>query len=299
MCLDAALPGRKRKTQASYESLWRLLIEPRFGRMQVASVRPIMIAEWVGAMNARLSASRVRQAYGLLKQIMDAAVANDLIGMSPCRGVKLPKLPASDPHILTRKQVAAIAANTRSPYDLLVWIIAYSGLRVGEAFALRRRHIDLESGVLKVDSNLMEIGGRKYFDTPKNHQIRKITLPRFLVRALRKHLESNVADDPDAMLFLTYRGTLLRYNSWRVTHFDPAVQAAGLGHVTPKDLRATHGTWVADRHGVMAAAKRPGHSNASVTTRHYARAVEARDAQIAEDFDADQWSDENSEDSGS
>ena len=182
--LDAALPGRKRKTQASYESLWRLLIEPRFGRIQVASVRPIMIAEWVGAMNARLSASRVRQAYGLLKQIMDAAVANDLIGMSPCRGVKLPKLPASDPHILTRKQVAVIAANTREPYDLLVWIIAYSGLRVGEAFALRRRHIDLDSGVLKVDSNLMEIGGRKYFDTPKNHQIRKITLPRFLVREL-------------------------------------------------------------------------------------------------------------------
>ena len=141
----------------------------------------------------------------LAEQIMDAAVANDLIGMSPCRGVKLPKLPASDPHILTRKQVAEIAANTREPYDLLVWIIAYSGLRVGEAFALRRRHIDLDSGVLKVDSNLMEIGGRKYFDTPKNHQIRKITLPRFLVRELRKHLESNVADDEEAMLFLTYR----------------------------------------------------------------------------------------------
>ena len=86
------------------------------------------------------------------------------------------------------------------------------------------------------------------------------------------------------MLFTTYCGTMMRYNSWRVTHFDPAVQAAGLEHVTPKDLRATHGTWVADRHGVMAAAKRLGHSNASVTTRHYARAVEARDSEIATGF---------------
>jgi integrase len=283
--LAAALPGLKRKTQASYESLWRLLIEPRFGRMQVSAVRPIMVAEWVSGMNARLSASRVRQAYGLLKQIMDAAVNNDLIGVTPCRGAKLPKLPASDPHILTRKQVALIAANTRAPYDLLIWIIAYSGLRVGEVFALRRRHIDLAAGVLKVESNLMEIGGRKYFDTPKNHQIRTITLPKFLVRTLGKHLESNVPDDQDAMLFLTYRGTLMRYNSWRVTHFDPAVQAASLEHVTPKDLRATHGTWVADRHGVMAAAKRLGHSNASVTTRHYVRAVETRDAKVADDLD--------------
>lgn len=282
--LDAALPGRKRKTQASYESLWRLLIVPRFGRMQVAAVRPIMVAEWVADLSGRLSASRTRQAYGLLQQIMTAAVANDVIGMTPCRGVKLPKLPEPNPTILTERQVARIAANTREPYDLLVWIIAYSGLRVGEVFALRRKHIDLRRAVLKVESNLLEIGGNKFFDTPKNHQIRSITLPAFLVDALRKHLKDNVGADSEAMLFTTYRGTMMRYNSWRVTHFDPAVAAAGLGHVTPKDLRATHGTWVADRHGVMAAAKRLGHSNASVTTRHYARAVEARDAEIARGF---------------
>jgi hypothetical protein len=36
----------------------------------------------------------------------------------------------------------------------------------------------------------------------------------------------------------------------------------------------------------MAAAKRLGHSNANVTTRHYARAVDGRDAEIAADFDA-------------
>ena len=65
--LAAVLPGRKRKTQASYESLWRLLIEPRFGRMQLAAVCPIMIAEWVSDVGGRLSASRTRQAYGLLQ----------------------------------------------------------------------------------------------------------------------------------------------------------------------------------------------------------------------------------------
>ncbi len=46
---------------------------------------------------------------------------------------------------------------TRWPKNyLLVWIIAHLGLRVGEAFALRRRHIDLDAGALEVDSNLME-----------------------------------------------------------------------------------------------------------------------------------------------
>jgi hypothetical protein len=79
----------------------------------------------------------------------------------------------------------------------------------------------------------------------------------------------------------------LRYNKWRTWYFDPAVEAAGLTDVTPHDLRATHASWVADRQGVMAAAHRMGHSNASVTTRHYARMIDGRDAEVADSLDAD------------
>jgi integrase len=82
-------------------------------------------------------------------------------------------------------------------------------------------------------------------------------------------------------------GKPLHYNAWRRRHFDPAVRAAGLADVTPHDLRATHATWVADRHGVMAAARGLGHANVSVTTRHYAQAVEGRDREIVEEFDID------------
>jgi integrase len=45
-----------------------------------------------------------------------------------------------------------------------------------------------------------------------------------------------------------------------------------------------HGSWVARSHAIMAAAKRLGHSNANVTTRHYAREVDDRDAEIAASF---------------
>jgi integrase len=62
--------------------------------------------------------------------------------------------------------------------------------------------------------------------------------------------------------------------------------AAGLTDVTPHDLRASHGTWVADRYGVMTAGHRLGHSNASVTTRHYARPIAGRGDQVAEAADA-------------
>ncbi|MFI6822208.1 tyrosine-type recombinase/integrase [Micromonospora sp. NPDC050187] len=73
-------------------------------------------------------------------------------------------------------------------------------------------------------------------------------------------------------------------NGWKY-RFDRAVERAGLTDLIPHDLGATHGSWVADSHGVLVAARRLGHSNASVTTRHYARAVDGRDADVARFLD--------------
>ncbi|MFG2099328.1 tyrosine-type recombinase/integrase [Micromonospora echinaurantiaca] len=75
------------------------------------------------------------------------------------------------------------------------------------------------------------------------------------------------------------------YHGFR-RRFLAAVRSAGLGDVTPHDLRAAHASWVADSHGVLVAARRLGHANASVTTRHYARAVDGRDAEVAQHLDA-------------
>jgi integrase len=243
-----------------------------------------MVGEWVASLTGRgLSPSRVRQSYRLLSQLMSAAVDNDLIPVTPCRRVRLPRMPETEPHILTVEEVERLVAACRSPHGLLVQLLAYGGLRIGEAFAVRRRrNVDLFAGRLTVEA-LTEVAGRHTFDTPKSHQRRDLLLPAFVVAELRCHL-AELADSPDALLFLSRAGRPFHYNSWRRTYFDPAVEAAGLLDVTPHDLRASHATWVADAHGVMAAARRLGHSNASVTTRHYARSVDTRDVEIAADL---------------
>ncbi|MGJ6969270.1 tyrosine-type recombinase/integrase [Streptosporangium sp. G11] len=158
--LTSASPSLKAKTCASYGSLLRTLIVPRFGKVEVGQVRPIMISEWVASLLRRgLSASRVRQAYRLMSQIMTAAVNNDMIKFSPCRGVRLPRMPETEPHILTGEEVERLIAAMRVPHDLLVQLLAYGGLRIGEAFALRRRHVEIQEGVLIVAESLAEIGG--------------------------------------------------------------------------------------------------------------------------------------------
>lgn len=286
--LASVEPHLKRTTVATYRTLLKVSILPALGDLMLGDIRPITVGEWMAGLNAKgNSPSWARKAYRLLSQIMKSAVDNEMILISPCRGHRLPVLPEPDPQIITPKEAREIAAGCRPPHDLLVLILAYAGVRIGEGFALRRCDALHGGKVIHVAQRKAEIGGRADYDTPKSHQAREITLPKFVARQLAVHLRAMEDTAPEALLFTSARGTALGYNSWRRTHFDPAVTRAGLVGITPHDLRASHGSWVADAHGVLAAAKRLGHSNASVTTRHYARALEGRDKDIAKSLDED------------
>ncbi len=132
---------------------------------------------------------------------------------------------------------------------------------------------------------LSEVGGKHRFGTTKAHQGREVPLPRFLAERLTEHLVG-LPSDPRALLFTSSVGGPVRYRSFKRYAWAPAIEATGLHDVTPHDLRATCASWIAEQHGVMAAARHLGHSSASVTTRHYARARQGVDAAIVAAFEA-------------
>lgn len=284
--LAAASGHLKIKTIAGYESLLKTKIMPRFGAVPLSGMKQIMVNEWVTDLGAQgLSPSRVRQSYRLLSQIMGSAADNNLIAATPCRGIRLPRMPQTEPHIVTPKQADLIAGATPAPHDALIMLLAYAGLRIGEAFAVRSS-IDLEARTIAVTEEVVEIGGQLSFDTPKSHQKRAVTLPEFVVARLCVVL-AGIDDAPETLLFANSRGGPQHYTGWRRSYFDPAVRAVGLTDFTPHDLRASHATWIAERHGVMAAAARLGHAHASVTTRHYARTTEGQARAVADQLDRD------------
>lgn len=279
----ATVTHLKPKTRTSYQSLVASVIVPRLGKIPVGQLRPIAVREWVSELVATgLSPSRVQQAYRLLSQMMDAAETSGLIALTPCRGISLPKMPETEPVILTPAQVEALAGKIRKPYDVLVLVLGFAGLRIGEAFALRRSSIDLLNRRLIVRESLSEANGKLTFEAPKSHQQRSVSLPPFLVKRLEEHLLTKVPANAEALLFRSRNGTPMRHANFMRAYWRPAVAEAKLPSVTPHDLRASHGTWVIDQGGsVLDAAARLGHATASVTTRHYARAVKGRDDEIA------------------
>jgi integrase len=276
------------------------------GDLVLQSLTPMRIGEWLAQLQRDgLSASRVRQAYRVLSLALDAAVRDRLLTSNPCgRHHRLPRLPETEPTILTVADVEKLVAHLRDgagprgmdrsgvqpippnpSLALLVELLAYGGLRIGEARALRRRHVDVLGCRLIVAESLTEVDGKFTFGPTKTHQVREVPLPRGLLPELTLHLDAHVATTTDALVFTGRTGEPLHYTSVRRS-FDAACRRVDLVAVTPHSLRASCASWVAESDGVLEAARRLGHSRSSVTTRHYARPMKGGDDVVAERLDA-------------
>jgi integrase len=238
----------------------------------------------VAALSARgLSPSRIRQAYNLLGAMLALAVTDGRIATTPCVGVKLPRLPAPKLRYLSAEQVAGLAAAMRPPYGLLVEVLAYGGLRFGEAAALRRGRCDLLHGRLLVAEALAEVNGRLLFGPPKGHQERTVALPASVVAGLAEHLAANVAADAGALVFTAPDGGPLRYSNFRRRAWNPAARAAGLVGATPHLLRHTAASLLLDAGASVKDVQRQlGHADAAVTLNVYSAVIEGRSDDLAE-----------------
>ena len=238
--LDAAA-HLKAKTRNSYASLLRTQVLPTWERVPVGKITHEALAGWVaGMVTAGLSASRIRQSVYVVSAVCDYAVRTGRIARSPVVGLRLPRPSQHTERVfLDHAQVAALvgaAAALHPDYGVFIRLLAYTGLRWGEATALRVRDLDLRRGRLDVRRAFSDVGGRLIEGTPKTHQQR--TVP--IAASLRAELARLVlARDPDALIFTTPGGSPLRMSNFRRHVWTPAVITAGLTGLTPHGLRHT------------------------------------------------------------
>ncbi len=175
-----------------------------------------------------LSASRIRQAFIVLRSSLDAAVHDGMIGRNPCSGVKLPKLQHREAAYFEAEVVERIVGELPAPYDLLTGLLGSLGLRWGEAAALRRRHVDLLRRRLQIEASLSEVKGRLEFGTTKSHMSGAVPLPPGMGTKMQSHLRDWVGASPDALLFTGPKGGPLRYRYFYMNLWRPALERLGL-----------------------------------------------------------------------
>jgi len=227
----------KPKTRASYGSLLRIQVLPRWGRVPVGRIKTDDVAEWInGMIRAGLSPSRTRQAVCVVSLVCDHAIRAGRLVRNPVRGVKLPRPTVGvERQFLTHDQVQQLAA-AAGPYGTFMRTLAYTRLRWGEVTALRVRDVDLGRRRLDVRRAFSDINGRLVEGTPKSHQARTVPVPPWLATELKELIDGRDGND---LVFTTLAGYPLRMSNFRRLVWRPAVMAAGVVGLTPHGLRHT------------------------------------------------------------
>lgn len=221
-----------------------------------------------------LSSSRVRQAHRLLATLMDAAVEDGRLSRNPAHspGGKdgfLPRGAKQKAHrYLSHDEVGRLVEATPEHYRPLIYLLAYTGLRWGEATALRVGDVDMLRRRVQVSRSVAEVSGTLIYGTTKTHASRSVPFPEFVGRDMSLRMDGRPRE---ALLFTTPTGAPIRLANFRRRVFDPAVRAAGLIRLTPHDLRHTAaslavsaGATVKGVQGML------GHQDASLTLNTYA-----------------------------
>lgn len=267
------------RTVQTYRHSLDAHILPRLGDHRLATITPAVVRAWHTEVLAT-GETAARQAYAILRAVLNTAVADELLPRNPCRitGAGQPHSPERP--LLDLEAVQAITAEMPPHLRTLVTLVFWASLRIGEAVALERRDVDLDAGTLRVERQQVELTGNQPVVTPpKASSRRTVHLPAQAVAALRRHLAENPRL-PSARLFTTSTGTLLR--AYHVQQaWQGARRRAGYPSAHIHDLRHASLTLNAQLGATTAELmRRAGHTSARAA-QIYQHAAESRDAELA------------------
>ena len=189
-----------------------------------------------GLLGVSPRAYRAWQSVFVMSAALDHAVRTGRIRTNPAHGLGLPRPQRRDYVFLTHRQVLDLAA-AAGPWRLLVLVLGYTGLRWGEATALRVCDIDFDRRRIDVRRAFSDVGGRVVLGTPKSHQSRTVPVPRFVATEIAAAVVGKHADE---LMFTMPGGSVMRLSNWRLVTFKPARIRAGLSdRFRIHDLRHT------------------------------------------------------------
>lgn len=243
---------------------WTHHVWPRFGDVPLYRIAPSHIEAWVAELARSKSPTVVRRAHAMLAQVLDSAVRDRLLVANPARGIALPRVRTSAHRYLSHTEVRDVAQHA-GRHEALVYVLAYGGLRWGEAVALRGR--DVTGARVRVDRAVVPTKSGWQVGTPKTHERRTLYLPAFVARMLPEAA-------PDALLFPADRGEYLRtpgkVQRGRRQWWQQAIEDAGLEYLRIHDLRHTAASLTVQSGAHVKAVQRMlGHRSAAMTLDRY------------------------------
>lgn len=195
-------------TREKYAYYLSAHIFPVLGPMRMADIFPEHIREWITWMQREGRSAWTIQycKSSILNAVFTTALNDQVTYIHPCRGVKIPTVPATPRTIVTPEQFDAIyAALPNADAQLLVETAIETGLRWGELTELRPVDLDLASRMLTVSRKVIELNpefhpdGKRFLvkQYPKDKEFRRLKLSPQITTKLKAQIQARQlgADD--------------------------------------------------------------------------------------------------------
>jgi integrase len=178
---EAVVPTIKGTTATYYLKTLRAHVGPAFGVMSIRNISRYDVEAFLAGKASAYCRNTLRGMRVSLGVVLSWAVSCGWLDKNPCAGVKLPRAGKKIIRTVLRpEQIASIAARLDEPYSTLVLFLAVTGVRIGEAIAIKWS--DFDGDVLHVCRRIYE--GRE--DTPKTAKSeRSVPIPAALLVRMR------------------------------------------------------------------------------------------------------------------
>jgi integrase len=304
-------------TLSSYRKNIRLHIDPYLGEQMVARLTGPAVDAWMRKLEESgradgqggLSARTVRYVYTILRSALSDAVIQGRLAVNPTDRSTPPSPSEARPPEMQAWTAAELNrflgwADAEDRDLAMGWrLLAATGMRRGEALALRWRDLDLDAGRLAVRRSVGVVkakgAGERLVEGPtKTGQARVVDIDDDTVAALRAYRATRASLAPDlvrdaALVLATLDGTHRhpeRYSRRFVEQVVQARKALGedqLPRIRLHDLRHTHATLLlADGVPVKVVSERLGHASATITLTVYQHVHPGMGREAAERFAA-------------
>lgn len=269
------------KTIDLYTYLLNNLIVPHLGEAPLTAITPGAVRKWNSKIRSgTISDTTAAKAYRLLRQIMEAAVDDQLVAVNPCRIKGAAVEHSSERQIPPISDVLQVADAIDPCYRAMVFLAAFVGLRKGECLGLTRDHIDLVANppTVTIDQQLVRVdAGGLILQPPKTAAgNRTVAISEHVATELEAHLARFPQSKGSPYLFPAQRpGKHSFEQCWKVAAAETQIGC------TFHDLRHVAGTLNAAAGATLKESmSRMGHASSAAALR-YQHAVKERDGAIA------------------
>jgi hypothetical protein len=143
------------------------VVNSDLGTRQLASLTRDDVRRWVADLTKTHSPRTVRAVHRALAAMLEAGVADGKIPRNPARGIKTPKAERKETPGVSPEDVERLAQAMPERYATLARTPALTGLRFGEATALRVQDLDLKAGRLSVRQAVYRVKGKPRIGEPR------------------------------------------------------------------------------------------------------------------------------------